>query len=181
MEIRETGLAGVFIIEPRVFEDERGWFFEAWNRRRFDEALGPVSFVQDNHSRSVRGALRGIHYQRPHPQGKLVRCALGAVWDVAVDLRRSSAQFGEWTGVELSAENKRQMWIPEGFGHAFLTLTDAAEVLYKATDFYDPAADRTIAWNDPVIGIEWPVAPDTRLLSPKDRAAPRLDAALVYD
>lgn len=177
-----TNLAGLLVLEPRVFGDDRGFFFESWNQRDFDEAVGdPVAFVQDNHSRSGVGVLRGLHYQvPPHPQGKLVRCGAGAVWDVAVDIRRSSSTFGQWFGIELSAENKRQLWIPAGFAHGFVALTDGAELLYKASEFYAPDCDRSIAWDDPDIAVDWPLdrAP---ILSDKDRDAPSLSAADVFE
>ena len=158
MKVIETAIAEVKIIEPRVFEDERGFFFESFNQQRFEEAVGqPVAFVQDNHSRSSRGVLRGLHYQQaPHAQGKLVRCVAGAVWDVAVDLRQSSPTFGQSVGVELSAGNRRQLWIPAGFAHGFLTLSESAEFLYKTTDYYAPAAEVCLRWNDPVLAIAWP-------------------------
>ena len=160
MKVIDTAIAEVKIIEPRVFEDERGFFFESFNQQRFEEAIGyPVEFVQDNHSRSSRGVLRGLHYQQaPHAQGKLVRCVAGAVWDVAVDLRQSSPTFGQSVGVELSAGNRRQLWIPAGFAHGFLTLSESAEFLYKTTDYYAPAAEVCLRWNDPVLAIAWPEA-----------------------
>ena len=160
MKVIDTAIAEVKIIEPRVFEDERGFFFESFNQQRFEEAIGyPVEFVQDNHSRSSRGVLRGLHYQQaPHAQGKLVRCVAGAVWDVAVDLRQSSPTFGQSVGVELSAGNRWQLWIPAGFAHGFLTLSESAEFLYKTTDYYAPAAEVCLRWNDPVLAIAWPEA-----------------------
>ncbi|MCG9026472.1 dTDP-4-dehydrorhamnose 3,5-epimerase [Laribacter hongkongensis] len=160
MKVIDTAIAEVKIIEPRVFEDERGFFFESFNQQRFEEAIGyPVEFVQDNHSRSSRGVLRGLHYQQaPHAQGKLVRCVAGAVWDVAVDLRQSSPTFGQSVGVELSAGNRQQLWIPAGFAHGFLTLSESAEFLYKTTDYYAPAAEVCLRWNDPVLAIAWPEA-----------------------
>lgn len=160
MKVIDTAIAEVKIIEPRVFEDARGFFFESFNQQRFEEAIGyPVEFVQDNHSRSSRGVLRGLHYQQaPHAQGKLVRCVAGAVWDVAVDLRQSSPTFGQSVGVELSAGNRRQLWIPAGFAHGFLTLSESAEFLYKTTDYYAPAAEVCLRWNDPVLAIAWPEA-----------------------
>lgn len=179
--VTPTALGDVQVVSPRVFADDRGFFFEAWNRRTFDEAVGRhVEFVQDNHSRSTKGVLRGLHYQvPPHAQGKLVRCVVGAVFDVAVDIRRSSSTFGEWVGVELSADNKKQLWIPEGFAHGFYVLTGAAEVLYKTTDFYAPECDRAIRWDDPDIGISWPLDGEP-LLSDKDAAAPYLRDADVF-
>jgi len=179
--IEQTALAEVLVLTPRAFRDERGFFTESYNKRAFDEAVGAdVGFVQDNHSRSARGVLRGLHYQlAPNPQAKLVRVASGAIFDVAVDMRRSSPTFGRWAGVELSAENHRQLWIPEGFAHGFLTLSDAADVLYKTNGYYSPADEGSLAWDDPDIGIEWPLATGP-LLSEKDRAAPRLAGAKSF-
>jgi dTDP-4-dehydrorhamnose 3,5-epimerase len=165
-----TGLPDVVILEPRVFADARGFFFESFNARDFLAATGvDAEFVQDNHSRSARGVLRGIHYQIQHPQGKLVRVTQGEVFDVAVDLRRSSPTFGKWTGVTLSAENKRQLWIPPGFGHGFLVVSETAEFLYKTTDYWYPEFERTLLWNDPTVGIDWP-AESQPALSAKDAA-----------
>jgi dTDP-4-dehydrorhamnose 3,5-epimerase len=175
LNVTRTPLPGVLLIEPKVFADERGFFLETWNAARYAEAGLPAAFVQDNHSRSKRGVLRGLHYQQPNPQGKLVRCSRGAIFDVAVDIRVGSPSFGKWFGVELSEENKRMLWVPEGFAHGFCALTDRADVLYKCTALYDGAADRSILWNDPDIGIEWPIA--NPQLSPKDAAAPRLKDA----
>jgi dTDP-4-dehydrorhamnose 3,5-epimerase len=177
-----SDLPEVLILEPKVFEDDRGFFMESHNRKRFAELTGcDVEFVQDNHSRSARGVLRGLHYQLPpSPQGKLVRVVVGEIFDVAVDVRRSSPNFGRWTGVILSAQNRRQLWVPEGFAHGFLTLSDAAEVLYKATGYYTPQAERAIAWNDPEIGIAWPDAGEP-LLAAKDAAAPLLAGADTFD
>lgn len=172
LNVIKTPLPGVLIIEPRVFSDDRGFFLETWNAERFHEAGLPREFVQDNQSRSRKGVLRGLHYQLPNPQGKLVRCTRGSVFDVAVDIRTGSPDFGRWFGTELSEENFRMMWVPEGFAHGFCALTENTEVLYKCTAPYDGAADRSILWNDPAIGIEWPVTTPT--LSPKDAAAPRL-------
>lgn len=159
MKVIDTAIPDLKIIEPNVFGDERGFFFESFNQAKFDAAIGrSVNFVQDNHSRSVKGVLRGLHYQLPpYAQAKLVRCTLGEVFDVAVDIRQSSATFGQWVGVHLSAENKRQFWIPEGFAHGFLTLSDEAEFLYKTTNYYAPQCDACIAWNDADIGIVWPI------------------------
>ena len=169
------------MLEPAVYGDERGFFFESWNDRLFRDATGlDVTFVQDNHSRSSAGVLRGIHYQHPAAQAKLVRCALGMVWDVAVDLRKSSPTFGMWFGTELSEDNKRQLWVPEGFGHGFVALTPTADVLYKATAFYEAKNDRAIAWDDPQIGIVWPISHEPSL-SAKDASAPRLAEALIFD
>ncbi|RQW28143.1 dTDP-4-dehydrorhamnose 3,5-epimerase [Rhodobacteraceae bacterium CH30] len=170
MNVIDTAIPDVKIIEPRVFADERGFFFESFNQQRFNEAIGSeVTFVQDNHSKSSKGVLRGLHYQRPpHAQGKLVRCTVGEVFDVAVDIREGSPTFGKWVGVNLSADNKRQLWIPEGFAHGFVTLSETAELLYKATDYYAPQADACIRWDDPTIGIEWPL-PCAPALSAKDQ------------
>ncbi|KTG16282.1 MULTISPECIES: dTDP-4-dehydrorhamnose 3,5-epimerase [unclassified Guyparkeria] len=172
----------VLLIEPTVFGDERGFFFESYNQKRFDEAVGrSVSFVQDNHSRSVRGVLRGLHYQLPpFAQGKLVRVVQGEVFDVAVDIRRNSPTFGQWVGARLSAENKKQMWVPEGFAHGFLTLSDTAEFLYKTTSFYAPDHERSIQWDDPEIGIEWPSVAEISL-SAKDRESPSFGQADLFD
>jgi dTDP-4-dehydrorhamnose 3,5-epimerase len=173
-------MAEVVLIEPKVFGDERGWFLESHNRRVFAEGLGhDVEFVQDNHSRSLRGVLRGLHYQVRQPQGKLVRAVHGAIFDVAVDLRRGSPSFGQWLGVELTAENRRMLWIPPGFGHGFLTLSDAAEVQYKASDYYAPQHERSVLWNDPRIGIAWPLQGQP-VLSAKDAAGLPLDQAEIY-
>lgn len=165
-----------------MFADERGFFFESFHQQRFDEAVGGhVEFVQDNHSRSARGVLRGLHYQLPPAaQGKLVRVTRGAVFDVAVDVRRSSPAFGRWVGYELSEDNFRQLWIPEGFAHGFLALTDGAEVQYKTTAYYAPDLDRSIRWDDPDIGIEWPLTDLEPIVSAKDAAAPRLVDAEVF-
>lgn len=179
-QLRSPGgqvIEGPLLITPRVFADGRGFFFESWNQRRFDEAVGiPTIFSQDNHSRSSKGVLRGLHYQlEPEPQGKLVRCAMGAVFDVAVDLRRSSPTFGQWVGTELSAENQQQLWVPVGFGHGFLTLSDTAEVLYKASGFWSKSCERSLLWNDPDLAIAWPLDRlngSEPLLAEKDAAAP---------
>lgn len=181
MKVIETELPGVLVLEPQVFGDARGFFLESYNRERFHAATGvDVDFVQDNHSRSARGVLRGLHYQIRQPQGKLVRVVSGAVFDVAVDLRRASPTFGRWAGVELSAENQRQLWVPAGFGHGFLVLSDSADFLYKTTDYYAPEHERGIAWNDPAIGIRWPLDGEPRL-SAKDAVAPLLADAEVFD
>ena len=177
-------MEGPLLITPQVFGDDRGFFFESWNQRRLDEAVGtPTTFCQDNHSRSSRGVLRGLHYQlEPEPQGKLVRCPLGAVFDVAVDLRRSSATFGQWVGAELSAENQQQLWVPVGFAHGFLTLTETAEVLYKASGFWSKACERSLRWNDPELAITWPLEQlggGEPLLADKDAAAPSFAEALA--
>ncbi|MHB8765694.1 MAG: dTDP-4-dehydrorhamnose 3,5-epimerase [Deferrisomatales bacterium] len=181
MTVLPTDLPEVLILEPRVFGDERGFFFESYHERGFCQATGlERRFVQDNHSRSARGVLRGLHYQVRQPQGKLVRVAVGEVFDVAVDLRRASDTLGGWVGVRLSAENKRQLWVPEGFGHGFLVLSEAAELLYKTTDYYAPEHERSVAWDDPTLGIAWPLA-GAPLLSAKDRQAPALTDAEVFD
>ncbi len=177
LNVRKTPLDGVVLLEPKVYSDERGFFIETYRADHFRDAGIPETFVQDNHSRSQRGVLRGLHYQEPNPQGKLVRCSRGAMFDVAVDIRAGSPQFGKWLGVELSESNRLMLWVPAGFAHGFCALTDDCDVLYKVTTFYDPAADRSILWNDPEIGIAWPV-PNPRL-SPKDAAAPRLKEAKV--
>jgi dTDP-4-dehydrorhamnose 3,5-epimerase len=174
LNIAPASIAEVLLIEPKVFADSRGFFFESFNHRAFEQAVGrPVNFVQDNHSQSSHGVLRGLHYQIVQPQGKLVRVVRGEVFDVAVDLRRSSRTFGKWTGAVLSAQNKRQMWVPEGFAHGFLVLSDSAEFLYKTTDYYAPEHERSLLWNDPGIGIEWPLArlAGAPSLSAKDAAA----------
>jgi dTDP-4-dehydrorhamnose 3,5-epimerase len=169
LKVIPTAIPDVLIIEPKVFGDERGFFFESFNRRRFTELTGrDVDFVQDNHSRSAKNVLRGLHYQIQQPQGKLVRVVQGAVFDVAVDIRKSSPTFGQYVGVELSAENKRMLWIPEGFAHGFLVLSDTAEFLYKTTDYWAPEFERSIAWNDPAIAIQWPLG-GAPVLSAKDQ------------
>jgi dTDP-4-dehydrorhamnose 3,5-epimerase len=177
MRSRSTAIPEVLLLEPRVFEDARGFFFESYNRRAFREATGlEVEFVQDSHSRSARNVLRGLHYQVRQPQGKLVRVAQGEIYDVAVDLRRGSPTFGRWAAERLDAGSKRMLWIPAGFAHGFLVLSDWAEVLYKATDFYAPEHERTLAWNDAALAIPWPL-PGEPLLSDKDRhGAPLADA-----
>lgn len=180
MKVTPTALPEVLILEPDVFGDERGFFMESWNARTFREATGlNVTFVQDNHSRSLKNVLRGIHYQVVKPQGKLVRAATGSVFDVAVDLRRSSSNFGKWASVELSADNKKQLWIPPGFGHAFLVLSDYADFLYKTTEYWMREHDRALRWDDPAIGIEWPLT-GAPLLAAKDTAAPTLQQAEVF-
>jgi dTDP-4-dehydrorhamnose 3,5-epimerase len=170
MNVVRTEIADVLILEPKVFADDRGFFFESFNQRVFEAAAGrPVTFVQDNHSKSKKNVLRGLHYQVEQPQGKLVRAVSGAIWDVAVDIRPKSPTFGRWVGVELTADNKRQLWIPPGLAHGFLVVSETAEVLYKATDYYAPAHERTILWNDPALGIAWPLA-DQPQVSGKDAA-----------
>lgn len=158
MKVIDTDIPDVKIFEPAVYGDERGFFFESFNQKAFNEAVGrDVTFVQDNHSRSAKGVLRGLHYQIQQQQGKLVRCSLGEVFDVAVDIRKSSPTFGQWVGVHLSAENKRQLWIPEGFAHGFYVLSQSAEFLYKTTDYYAPQHERCIIWDDETLGITWPI------------------------
>lgn len=176
MKITPTALPEVLLVEPKVFGDARGFFFESFSQRLFDEAVGePVVFVQDNHSRSARGVLRGLHFQRPpHAQGKLVRCSAGRVWDVAVDVRRSSPRFGQWVGAELSADNHHQLWIPPGFAHGFVVLSETADFLYKTTDYYAPASEGAVRWDDPALAIAWPDLGMSPLLSGKDAAAPLL-------
>ena len=181
MRTQPTAIPDVLIIEPRVFGDSRGFFFESFNARAFREATGlDAQFVQDNHSRSARGVLRGLHYQIRQPQGKLVRVVRGAVFDVAVDLRRRSPSFGRWEGVELSEENHRQLWIPPGFAHGFVVLSESADFLYKTTDYYAPEHERCLAWNDPAVGVEWPLdgAPQ---LSAKDRDGRALADCEVFE
>ncbi len=179
MKVTPTALPDVRIIEPRVFGDERGFFFESWNARTFAAAGIEATFVQDNHSRSRRGVLRGLHYQIEHAQGKLVRCVTGEVFDVAVDLRRSSATFGRSIGVALSAENRRMLWVPPGFAHGFVVLSDVADFLYKTTDYWHAEHERTLLWNDPTLGIAWPLA-DAPVLNAKDAAGTPLASADVY-
>lgn len=183
MDVQKLHLPEVLLLTPNVFGDDRGFFFESFNQLRFNQATGlNAHFVQDNHSKSSKGVLRGLHYQLPpHAQGKLVRVIQGAVFDVAVDIRKHSPRFGQWCGVQLSAENKQQLWIPPGFAHAFLTLTDTAEFLYKTTDFYEPKSERCIAWNDPSIGIEWPHLGANPVLSPKDQLGQSLINAEVFE
>lgn len=178
MNIIDTSIPDVKIIEPAVFGDERGFFFESFNQQRFEAAVGCAApFVQDNHSRSAKGVLRGLHYQlAPHAQGKLVRVIAGEVFDVAVDIRPGSASFGQWVGVHLSAANKRQLWVPPGFAHGFVTLSDSAEFLYKTTDYWFKELERSIAWNDPELAIAWPLDGEPQL-SAKDGAAPGLRQA----
>lgn len=182
MNVIPTAIPDVLIIEPKVFGDERGFFYESFNQKAFNEATGlDVQFVQDNHSRSRKGVLRGLHYQLPpHAQGKLVRCVRGAVFDVAVDIRKSSPTFGKWVGIELSEANHRQLWIPPGFAHGFLTLSETAEFLYKTSSYYSPASERCISWNDPVIGIVWPDTGIKPALSGKDATAQLLISAEVF-
>ncbi|KAF1046221.1 dTDP-4-dehydrorhamnose 3,5-epimerase [Xylophilus sp.] len=181
MKIVPTAIPEVVIVEPKVFGDARGFFFESFNQKAFDEATGTsYQFVQDNHSRSARGVLRGLHYQIQQPQGKLVRVARGAVFDVAVDIRRSSPTFGRWVGVELSEDNQRQLWVPPGFAHGFLVLSDSADFLYKTTDYYAPQFERSIAWNDPTLAVRWPDAGVPPVLSGKDQLGQALGEADVF-
>jgi dTDP-4-dehydrorhamnose 3,5-epimerase len=183
MQITATPLAGLFILEPKVFGDERGFFYESYNERRFAELTGLGAqvprFVQDNHSKSAKNVLRGLHYQVRQAQGKLVRVAAGEVFDVAVDIRKSSPTFGKWFGITLSAENKRQLWIPEGFAHGFITTSESSEFLYKTTDYWAPEHERCIVWNDPDIAIQWPIA-GAPVLSAKDAQGKRLGDAEVF-
>ena len=180
MNIVPTALPDVLIIEPKVFGDARGFFFESFNARAFRQATGvALDFVQDNHSRSAQGVLRGLHYQLQQAQGKLVRVARGSVYDVAVDVRKSSPTFGRWVGVELSESNQRQLWVPPGFAHGFLVTSASADFLYKTTDYYAPEHERSIAWNDPAIGIEWPLTGEPQL-SAKDRQGVPLAQAEVF-
>jgi dTDP-4-dehydrorhamnose 3,5-epimerase len=181
MKVTPTAIPDVLVIEPKVFGDARGFFYESFNGRAFDEAVGRhVDFVQDNHSRSVKGVLRGLHYQIQQPQGKLVRVARGAVFDVAVDIRKSSPTFGKWVGVELTEENHKQLWVPEGFAHGFLVVSESADFLYKTTDYYAPAHERSIRWNDPSIGILWPETGVPAQLSAKDQQARTMDNAEFF-
>ena len=180
MKIIETSLPGVLLLEPKVFGDSRGFFLESFHQERYEQAGISLPFVQDNHSRSRKGVLRGLHFQLHHPQGKLVRVISGSVFDVAVDLRRSEPTFGKWVGVMLSEENRKQLWIPPGFGHAFLVLSDSADFLYKTTDFYAAEHERCIKWNDPDLGISWPVEIETPILSDKDKQGKSFRQAEVY-
>ena len=180
MKVTHTAIADVVVIEPRVFVDARGFFYESFNQKAFDEATGlSLNFVQDNHSRSAKGVLRGLHYQVRQPQGKLVRVVRGAVFDVAVDIRKGSSTFGKWVGMELSEHNHRQLWVPPGFAHGFLVTSDSAEFLYKTTDYYAPEQERCIAWNDPDIGIQWP-SDVTPQLSIKDMAGQFITSAEMF-
>ncbi len=181
-EVQATALPEVLILQPKVFGDARGFFFESFNQRDFEQATGVrTAFVQDNHSRSARGVLRGLHYQIQQAQGKLVRVAQGEVFDVAVDLRRDSPRFGQWAGVHLSAENQRQLWVPPGFAHGFLVLSESADFLYKTTDYWAPAHERSLRWNDPTVGIAWPWPTNTvPTLAAKDAVAPLLADAEVF-
>lgn len=178
--VTQTALPEVLILEPKVFGDARGFFFESFNQRDFAQVTGlDVQFVQDNHSRSARGVLRGLHYQIQHAQGKLVRVTQGEVFDVAVDLRRSSSRFGQWNGVLLSGDNKRQLWVPPGFAHGFVVLSDTAEFLYKTTDYYFPEHERCLLWNDATVGVQWPIE-TAPLLAVKDAAGAALERAETF-
>lgn len=180
MLVESTGLPGVLVLTPRSFGDDRGFFYESFNSRVFLDNTGEnVQFVQDNHSKSSIGVLRGLHYQLGKPQGKLVRVIEGAVFDVAVDIRKGSPSFGQWVGVELTADNKKQLWVPPDFAHGFVVTSDSAQVLYKATDFYSPAHERSIIWSDETIAVSWPDFGACPILSTKDAKAPKLDAAEI--
>lgn len=180
MKIVPTALPDVLILEPQVFRDDRGQFFESFNQRRFTDGSGCAdTFVQDNHSTSKRHVIRGLHYQLQHPQGKLLRVVNGEIFDVAVDLRRSSPTLGQWVGAHLSRDNGRQLWVPVGFGHGFLVLSESADVMYKTTDYYAPAAERTILWNDPTLAIDWPLTGEA-LVSPRDAAGVRFNDADLF-
>ena len=182
MIVGQTELADVLLVDPQVHEDDRGWFLESWNRKDFLRATGiEASFVQHNHSRSVKSVLRGLHYQLRQPQAKLVRVTAGAVFDVAVDVRRTSPTFGKWFGAELSEHNRHQLWIPQGCAHGFLVLSDYADVLYQTTDYYAAEWDRSIRWDDPDIGIDWPIGDGEPVLSPKDAGAPYLSQVDTFD
>lgn len=183
MNVISTSISEVLVIEPKVFGDSRGFFFESFNHQNFSQATGlDVKFVQDNHSRSVKGVLRGLHYQIRQPQGKLVRVVRGQVFDVAVDIRRSSPTFGQWVGVELTEDNYRQLWVPPGFAHGFYVLSDTADFLYKTTDYYFPDLERSLLWNDPAIAVSWPIEADVSpIISAKDKIAPKLTNAELFD
>ncbi|MGQ7845693.1 dTDP-4-dehydrorhamnose 3,5-epimerase [Granulosicoccus sp. 3-233] len=182
MQIIDTALESVKILEPSVFGDDRGFFLESWNRQDFEKSGLPGNFVQDNHSRSSQGVLRGLHYQVRHPQGKLVRVTRGEVFDVAVDMRRNSPQFGQWVGVMLSESNKRQLWVPEGFAHGFYVVSESADFQYKCTDYYHPEFERSLLWDDPAVGIKWPIAAGTEpLLAAKDAAGLPLAECDTFD
>ncbi|AKJ69018.1 dTDP-4-dehydrorhamnose 3,5-epimerase [Pandoraea thiooxydans] len=181
MKVTPTKIPEVLVIEPQIFGDDRGFFFESFNQKKFEEAVGrSVQFVQDNHSKSSRGVLRGLHYQIKQPQGKLVRVIVGEVFDVAVDLRKKSPTFGQWVGEYISAENKKQLWIPEGFAHGFVVTSEYAEFLYKTSEYWNSKYERAIAWNDPALGISWPMKKGLRL-SEKDLAAESFDSAEIFD
>jgi dTDP-4-dehydrorhamnose 3,5-epimerase len=181
MNFLTTTVEGVMLIEPRVFGDERGFFMETWHAAKFAEAGIDFAFVQDNHSRSAKGVLRGLHYQLPNPQGKLVRVVSGAVFDVVVDIRESSPTFGQWFGAELNTENRRMLWAPPGVAHGFLTLSDSTDFVYKCTELYSPADERAVRWDDPVLAIDWPLEPgQIPTVSAKDAAAPLLRDAILF-
>jgi dTDP-4-dehydrorhamnose 3,5-epimerase len=181
MKVTPTSIPGVLVIEPKVFGDERGFFYESFNQKAFNEATGlNETFVQDNHSRSAKGVLRGLHYQIEQPQGKLVRVVRGAVFDVAVDIRKSSPTFGQWVGVELSEENHKQLWVPVGYAHGFIVTSESADFVYKTTDYYAPAYERCIAWNDASVGINWPTIGIQPSLSQKDKQSLSLEQAEVF-
>ena len=181
MKVERSSIAEVLLLEPKVFGDARGFFYESYNRQSFAQATGlDVEFVQDNHSRSSRNVLRGLHYQLRQPQGKLVRVTAGEIWDVAVDLRRGSASFGRWTAAALSADTRRMLWVPAGFAHGFLVLSEHAEVQYKTTDYYAPEHERSLLWNDPALAISWPLAGEP-LMTDKDRRGKPLAAADTFD
>ena len=180
MKVERCSIADVLLLEPKVFGDARGFFYESYNRQTFAQATGlDVEFVQDNHSRSSRNVLRGLHYQLRQPQGKLVRVTAGEIWDVAVDLRRGSASFGRWTAAALSAESRRMLWVPAGFAHGFIVLSEHAEVQYKATDYYAPEHERTLLWNDPALAISWPLAGEP-VMTDKDRRGKPLATAETF-
>jgi dTDP-4-dehydrorhamnose 3,5-epimerase len=183
MNVISTSISEVLVIEPKVFGDNRGFFFESFNHKNFNQATGlDVKFVQDNHSRSVKDVLRGLHYQIRQPQGKLVRVVRGQVFDVAVDIRRSSPSFGQWVGVELTEDNYRQLWVPPGFAHGFYVLSDTADFLYKTTDYYFPDLERSLLWNDPTVAVSWPIQADVSpIVSAKDKIAPKLTDAELFD
>lgn len=182
MQVIPTSISDVLILEPRVFGDRRGFFYESYNQKAFTDATGlDLTFVQDNHSRSKQNILRGLHYQIQQAQGKLVRAVVGEIFDVAVDIRKSSPTFGQWVGCVLSAENKKQLWVPSGFAHGFLVLSEVAEVLYKTTDYYAPQHERSILWNDPDLGIEWPLQGAEPVLSEKDQVGQLFKTAEVFE
>ena len=181
MTVHDTSLPGVLLVEPRVFEDERGFFLERFQADRYAEAGMAGPWVQDNHSRSRRGVVRGLHFQRRHPQGKLVEVVRGAIYDVVLDLRVGSPTFGRWTGVELSGENHRQLWVPPGFAHGFAVVSEPADVLYRCTDSYRPGDEGGVRWDDPALGIDWPVTPAEAVVSEKDRALPLLASLSAAD
>lgn len=182
MNIIDTKIPDVKIIEPKVFGDDRGFFMETWNQQKFEELVCPRQFVQDNHSRSLKGILRGLHYQTENTQGKLVRVVEGEVYDVAVDMRQSSPTFGQWVGVILSAENKRQLWVPEGFAHGFYVTSTSAEFVYKCTDYYNPSFEHSLLWNDSSINVEWPIpAGITPILSDKDKSGLLFENAVYFE